>query len=230
MTTSQHLRTIATLWPDLRDALGAPPTATWPPSGLRAYLTSLDEHDADEAALLRADERSPEQIGTTAAPLRIRILDTMREVETALVELADQIAAEIQRSPMPRAPRQWPASDRVRRDHLAAADAVNPQRWRYTGQRTAPYAALWLCARVEGRPGPCRPLDEAQHHRISRVAADAAERVERALDIAARCVPLAAPCPTCASPIEVHGGAGAHPLARCSGCGLVWSAADAHAA
>ncbi|MEU8886703.1 hypothetical protein [Streptomyces sp. NPDC048442] len=220
-TTSHHLRTVATLWADLRDALGAPTTATWPPSGLRAYLTRLDP---DETAPLPADIHPAQPIGVTVAPLRIPILDTMRAVEAALVDLADQTASEIQRPTMARAPRTWPAADRVRRDHLAVADAVDPQRWRYTGQRTAPYAALWLCARVEGRRGPCRPLGEEQLHRIARVAEGAAARVEQALDIADGCRLLADthPC-ACGGAIEVHGGAGAQPVARCTRCGVIWS-------
>ncbi|WP_069887061.1 hypothetical protein [Streptomyces luteocolor] len=61
---------------------------------------------------------------------------------------------------------------------------MDPRRRRYTGQRTAPYAALWLLARIERAGGPFTPLTDPQRSRIGAVAAGAAEHVERALDIA----------------------------------------------
>ncbi|MFC8273789.1 hypothetical protein ACFUJR_14950 [Streptomyces sp. NPDC057271] len=42
--TATTLRTIATLWPDLHDALATPVAPTWPPASLRHYLAALDEH------------------------------------------------------------------------------------------------------------------------------------------------------------------------------------------
>lgn len=224
MTTATHLRTIATTWTDLQQALGAPATIGAFGLGLRGYLTALEEHDATEAAALRALERDPAQIGERPAPIRLRVYDTMRAVEAALVELADQTAADVQRSPMSGAPRNWPAGDRARRDQLARADALDPRRWKYTGgrRRTATYAALWLCARVEARPGPFLPLADEQHHRIARVAAGAAERIERVLDIGSETATLAELC-GCGGRIDVHGGAGASPLAHCAGCGRIWS-------
>jgi hypothetical protein len=237
-TTAQHLRTIATSWTDLHEALGTPTTPTGFGIGLRGYLAHLEQLDADQlederrrALALRTLERDPAQIGERPIPLRVHILDTMRTIEAALVETADQTAAVVQRSPMPFAPRSWPAADRARRDQLARADAADPRRWRYTGRRTATYAALWLLARVERCPGPFTALPDPQVRHIARVAAGAAERVEQALDIAARVAPLAEPCPRfdCGGRIDVHGGAGASPVAHCTACGHIWTEQDAAA-
>jgi hypothetical protein len=63
--------------------------------------------------------------------------------------------------------------DRQRRVQLALADQRDPKRWRYTGRRTAPHAALWLLARVERAAGPCRRITEGEEQRIGTVAAGA---------------------------------------------------------
>lgn len=145
-------------------------------------------------------ERDPIQLGDRPVPVRLHILDTMRVVEAALVRCADDIAAAAQRAPIAR-PVACKANgstyrslreariahqDRQRQVQLALADQRDPRRWKYTGQRTASYAALWLLARVERVPGPCRRITEAEEARIGKVAAGAADRIERALDIAAR--------------------------------------------
>ncbi|MFP3990673.1 hypothetical protein U9R90_25050 [Streptomyces sp. E11-3] len=227
--TARHLLTCIRHWPDLADAVGARQHPTWPPTMGIARL--IDDQDrADHAAALRVLERSPDQIGWTAAPIHIDTADAMRAIEAALVECADVTAAVVQRSPMPLAPRWWPATDRARRDQLAREDATDRRRWRYVGTRTAPYAAAWLLARVQGAGGPFRPLDEEQHRHIARVAQGAAERVERALDLAACRAPLADPCPDCQGVIEMHGGSGAPPVAHCTGCGTTWGQRDAAAA
>ena len=241
-TTAHHLRTITLHWPDLTQALHTTGNATWPPAGrMNDYLASIDAADIEEleaerhrALALRTLERDPTQIGETRPPLRIAVLDTMRTVEAALVHCADDIARTAQRAPMhpPRAQRAAVArtraervawADRARKIEQAKADLVDPRRWRYTGRRTTTYAALWLLARVEHAPGPCRRLTAEEEQRIGKVAEGAAERVERALDVAARIAPLARPCPDCGGRIEMHGGAGADPVAHCTKCGHVWS-------
>lgn len=230
-TTATHLRTITLRWPDLRDTLATTGTTTWPPAGrMSDYLAALDEADAElaEAARMQAAynrqylDRNPHQIGATRPPLRITILDTMRTVETALIATADQVAAAVQRSPMPGAPRSWPAADRARRDKLALADAADPRRWRYGGRHTAPHTALWLLARVQDRPGPFRPLPERERRLITNVAAEACTRVETALDIAERTATITHPCPDCGGQLQMHGGAGASPVAHCTSCGRTW--------
>lgn len=210
-TTATQLRTTATLWTDLNDALGAPNTASWPPAGLRGYLTALEQHDATEAAALRALERNPEQLGARPVPISLRVYDTMRSVEAALHECATQIASANQ-------------SDTYGHDH--------PHRWRYTGQpRGAAWTALWLAARADGVFWPGRPLSEAQERHVAHVAREALHRVETVLDLAdgRRELTASHPC-ACGGTIEIRGGAGAAPRARCTQCGAYWTEAGVVAA
>ncbi|WEH40771.1 hypothetical protein [Streptomyces sp. AM 2-1-1] len=237
--TERHLFTVARDWRDLREALATRGT-TWPPTMGIGLLSAHQSEDEAEAATWRAEalrslERSPDQPGWTAAPLRLDVLDTMVTVEAGLLELADQTAAAIQHAPITPAPprRSWPDDPRARRsaeaddrrrNQLALRQGKDPRRWRYTGaQRTAPLAALWLLARTQGVRGPWRPLTEAEQHRIDTVARTSAGLVERALDTADGRVRLAAPCPECGGPLDLHGGGGAAPVARCTACGRTWS-------
>jgi len=239
-TTAAHLRTIALHWADLRDALDQPALVDGFGQGLRSYLARLDALDAEQAeyerhqaAYLRSLERDPAQPGHRPVPLRLHILDTMRTVEAALVHCADEIAHRVQRPPItvPAARKatyhtareaRIAADDRARLERLAATDAADPRRWKWTGRRTAPHAALWLLARIEEAPGPCRPLTADEQRRIATVAAGAAERVERALDIAAQRRTLEERH-DCGGRIDVHGGEGRAPLAHCTGCGRIWT-------
>jgi hypothetical protein len=239
-TAATHLRTIALHWTDLHEAAGQPTVINGFGQGLRGYLARLDQADAEQleyerhqAAHLRSLERDPIQLGDRPVPVRLHILDTMRVVEAALVACADDIARQVQRAPisMPTARRadyrtlreaRIAHEDRQRRTELALADQHDPRRWRYTERRTATYAALWLLARVQRAPGPCQRITEEHEQRIGNVAAGAAARVERALDIAAQRRTLAEPH-GCGGEIDVHGGEGRPPLAHCTGCGAIWS-------
>ncbi|MFB8772124.1 hypothetical protein [Streptomyces broussonetiae] len=246
-TTATHLRTIALHWADLHDALGTPPLVDGFGKGLRGYLAALEELNPDQLAyersqalldrtLERADS-APDAPGERPIPIRLHIHATMRIVEAALIACADDIARTTQRAPItaPSARRtaiapyrtqreaDIAAADRARRAQLAHADLTDPRRWRYTGRRTAPHAALWLLARVERKPGPCRPITDTEEHRIGTVAAGAADRIERALDIAAQRRTLARPCSDCGGAIDVHGGEGRAPVAHCTGCGRIWT-------
>jgi hypothetical protein len=239
-TAATHLRTTALHWTDLHEAAGAPTQIGAFGLGLRGYLARLDEADAEQleyerhqAAHLRSLERDPIQLGDRPTPVRLHILDTMRVVEAALVACADDIAHAAQRAPIsvPAARKadyatlreaRIAAADRQRKTELAHADQHDPRRWRYQGRRTAPHAALWLLARIERAPGPCRRLTDDEEHRITTVAAGACERVERALDIASQKRTLEQRH-GCGGAIDVHGGEGRPPVAHCTGCGRVWT-------
>jgi hypothetical protein len=226
-TTATHLRTIALHWTDLHQAAGQPTQLGAFGLGLRGYLARLEdaeqlEYERHQAAHLRSLERDPIQLGDRPTPVRLHILDTMRTVEAALHDTADQIASAVQRPPMPFAPKQWPAADRARRNALARADAADPRRWRWTGRRRpVPYTALWLLARVESKAGPFRALTVVELEQIGVVAAGAAERVETALDIGSQRKTLEQ-LHDCGGRIDVHGGEGRVPVAHCTGCGRVW--------
>ena len=234
-TAAADLRTNATTWVDLNDALGAPAQIGAFGRGLRGYLAAIEEHDLDLAADLRALERDPAQLGQRPIPIRLQVYATMRTIEAALTGCAAAVAEHVQRPPMPMpAPRRaayartraerlvW--DDHARRVQAAQDDAADPRRWRYTGAApSAPYTALWLLARVQGAPGPFRPMQDAQHRHVAAVAAESRHRIEQALDTGAETAELARPCPDCGGTIRVYGGAGASPLANCAQCGGVWS-------
>lgn len=248
MTTAEHhLRTVIHHWPDLVEALGGGAAPTWPPAGrMSDYLRGLEQRDAEQmederqrALELRLLERDPAQIGERPIPIRLPIHETMRIVQAALVHCADQIAADVQRAPMaPPPPRRasyartraervaW--EDHARRVEAAQQDRMDPRRWSWTGTRpNARMAALWLLGRVQGAPGPFRPLSPLQAEQLAVVARGAAERIEHALDVGEITAPLARPCPDCGGRLNLHGGAGASPVARCSACGHIWSGQDA---
>jgi hypothetical protein len=243
-TTAVHLRLIAMHWTDLHESAGQPAIVGAFGRGLRGYLAALDDADRAEfdydrahARHLRSQERDPIQLGVRPVPVRLHVLDTMRAVEAVLIACADDIAHAAQRTPIagPTARRtavapyvtqreaDIAAADRRRRTELARADLVDPRRWKYTGHRTAPHAALWLLARIERAAGPCRRITDEEERRIGVVAAGAAERVERALDIAAQRRTLEQRHQECGGVIDMHGGEGRAPVAHCTGCGRVWA-------
>lgn len=202
-TTAQQLQTIARHWPDLDNALGTPVAASWPPASLRQYLAALEQHDAAETASLRALERNPDQLGARPVPINIAIHDTMRAVEAALHETADQIASANQIS--------------TSRPH--------PHRWHFTGTRPgAAWTALWLSARAQGVFWPGRALTEPQERHLGHVAREALHRVETALDLATGTRELSPEhaCP-CGGRIIIRGGAGDQPTASCRSCGALWT-------
>ncbi|MEU4947696.1 hypothetical protein [Streptomyces lavendulae] len=231
-TTATTLRTLITLWPELRNALGDRPIHGAFGLGLRGYLASLDQHDATEAAALRAQERNPAQLGARPIPLSLRVYDTMRAIEAALAACAEVTAAAVQDEPIPLPGHDWPAADRARRAAASRADLADPRRWRFRGRTpSGQHTALWLLARVEGRPGPFRKLSVEQERYIGSIARGAVARVEAVLDVADGRRELGAghPC-ACGGTIEVYGGAGATPCARCTGCGALWTEAGVIAA
>lgn len=243
--TQHHLWTVARHWRDLTEALAARQN-TWPPAMGISVLSNRHQSDEEaeaatwRAEALRALERSPDQPGWSAAPLRLDVLDTMRTVEAGLVELADQIAALIQHAPItPAPPRGFRPADRkararwerddARRDLLALKESKDPRRWRIAGtaeQRTADRAALWLLAQVQGVRGPWQALPDTELARIVAVAHSCALLVEHALDVGDERVRLAVLCPICHGLLDMHGGAGASPVVRCTSCGQTWTQHD----
>lgn len=220
-----HLRAIVTLWPLLDEALSTSAPSSWPPAGrMSDYLKQLDELDMPQRGA-----RDGSGTGEAPAPLRIHVLDTQRLVHAALLGCADAIAEHVQRQPMAMpAPRRaavahtrdervaW--ADHARRVQAAQDDAADRRRWRWTGARpSAPYAALWLLARVLDRPGPFTPLAEAQRRHVANVASGAIERIDHALQLARITRPLGETC-ACGGRLAIDGGDGEPPTVRCTGC------------
>lgn len=206
MTTTavQNLQLITRHWGDLHALRTARPHDAWPPPSLQTYLRTVDEYDPADRS----------------APVRLHVVDTIRAVEGALTDLADQTAATAQRPVIhaPTAGQGW--SDDAHRQALllAARDAADPRRWHYTGARTAPAAAIWLCARLLADPGPFRRLTDGQRERIALIAAGAADRVQHALGTARRTAPLGRDC-ACGGGLLLEGGDGQPPVVRCEACG-----------
>ncbi|MFB7589346.1 hypothetical protein [Streptomyces sp. NPDC056169] len=239
-TTATQLQQIARLWPDLHDALGDRTQHAWPPPQLRDYIAGLERDALDDPAAYntarRGLERSPDQLGTRPIPISLRVHDTMRTVEAALLDTADRLARSVQRAPIQPPPPARAAAvrtrgerlvweDRARRIEQARQDSADPRRWHTVGGgRTAIRAALWLSGRAAGSSGPFRPLREAEQRQVATVAAGALGRVESVLDLADQRRELTAehPC-QCGGTIEMYGGAGARPVARCKRCGAIWS-------
>ncbi|QJT01772.1 hypothetical protein G9272_16845 [Streptomyces asoensis] len=230
-TATGNLFTVIRHWPDLTEALGAKSAPTWPPAGrMSDFVRDLEQRDAEQLATerqrsaeLRALERDPGQIGERPIPIRLTVHETMTTVQGDLVECADQVAAAVQRHVIGQLPKGYPLTARQRRELEIMRDRRDPRRWSWTKTRPdAPYAALWLLARVQGAPGPFRPLDVRQLDQVSAVARQAARMVEAALDLGEGRAYLARPCPLCGGRLAMYGGAGAVPVARCGTCGHVW--------
>lgn len=206
------------------------------PTGLPWYECTGCDHVGDgHTHPARTDERDPQQIGETPAPVNLRILDTARLVETTLIHLADMLAPQVTRAAATHAPADWEArgwtlADRDRRNALADEEQADPRRWRYVGLRTAAYAAGWLHARVQGEEGPFRPLSAAQLHHVEQVAAGCADRIAAALDLTVRTIPATRPCPLCSGQLIVTTGAGHTPAARCEDCARTWTLSEQVAA
>ncbi|MEU4092016.1 hypothetical protein [Streptomyces sp. NPDC026673] len=196
-----NFHAIAEQWPDLVDAIDRAPAAEWPPRESRGFL---DQHPADgERARPHPDNRAPLVIREHPAPLNLDALDAAVSTERRLADLADRVAATVQRSirsvPVPAVSR-----DTVWITH--PADATDPARWHYAAPtspgsraRGVPFAARWLAARVTGKSDgdlfgllPDRLLTDA-----AGIARDCARGITRALIRDGRTTRLNRACPWC---------------------------------
>lgn len=229
-TAQHHLHTVINSWGHLDDMLDTHVAAPWPPAGrMTDYLAQLDL--ADARAVHRRRTGTELEVPAGQPPLNLDVLDTKRAVELALVETADHIAGQVQRAPLHvDTGRGWTDTTHRQAALLAAKDQADPARWSYTDgtRRTAPLAAVWLLHRIQGAPGPFRPLHIQQHDRITRVAAESARRIQQVLATGRRSTPVPHDCPHCRRQLLVEGGDGHDPALRCSNCGWTRTAiADA---
>ena len=202
MTAARDLHSIITTWPALTDALTTQTGDTWPPAG--RMTTHIRDRGLDDTPQRGARDGSG--TGESPAPCRIDILDTMQAVHEQLLDTADAVAEVVQLAP---------AGDELAR----LRSARDPRRWRWTGTRPDPqYTALWLYGRIQGAPGPFRPLPGRTHLLVADTARDALTRIGRALQLTRLTTPVDTPC-ACGGRILLHGGDGAAPHLICSACG-----------
>ncbi|MEU0037230.1 hypothetical protein [Streptomyces sp. NPDC006333] len=230
------LTAIREQWGDLLAAIDRAPAAEWPPRETRSFLNraELGEHQADEDEPTgRSIGRPPLTIREHPAPLNLPALDAALDVERALFELADTLAAAVQR-PVRRVPlylaMQSPSGRTAPtlRPRIMAdlADRNDPARWHYQAP-TSPgsrayglhWAAVWIEGRVLGedltrglfRPLPLGLLDEA-----AAVARRARADVERALNRDGRTTAIATPCPYCGGELTGATQVGGEPFVWCA--------------
>ncbi|MFE6284376.1 hypothetical protein [Streptomyces sp. NPDC057877] len=226
MTTADHLKTVINHWADLQQALATNQADTWPPV---MGIARLHDHlkATEDAVQQRALERSPDQIGATAAPIRIAILDTMTELDRRLVDGADIIASHVQRPAASGMVRVAGPGDDVALAlrTLILKDEADARRWSFTDprRRTAPFAAAWLLARHDGAPGPFAKLTPRAEDALATLARWAAGQIEQALELTRRAQVLERPCPHCRGVLRIEGGDGQLPTVKCRGCGRTWT-------
>ncbi|WP_405561899.1 hypothetical protein [Streptomyces sp. NBC_01180] len=220
---AEHLRSIREQWGDLLAAIEQPPAAEWPPRENREFDLPAP---ADLDDQLAAIGRMPLVLREHPAPLNLDALDAATDVERALFELADQIAAAVQR-PVRRAnvatiTRSGQPFTRIVED---VSDRADPARWHYQAP-TSPgsrayglhWAAVWIEGRILGEDTgglfahvPARLLDEA-----AAVTRSARRAVERALGRDGRTTTLGRACPWCGGQLAGRTRSGGEPSVTCS--------------
>ncbi|MFF9262014.1 hypothetical protein [Streptomyces longwoodensis] len=217
-------------WGDLLAAIERPPAAEWPPREHRGFLDQAAADDRTPTAPIIG--RMPLTLREHPAPLNLDALDAACEVERDLFELADVVAAAVQR-PVRRYPslsipsysgRTAPAGPRARMI-VDAADRDDLARWHYQAA-TSPgsrryglhWAAVWLEGRALDEPHGdlFRPLPAPLTNHIATVAARTRRTMERALGRDDRTTTLDQPCPWCSGPLAGHTVAGGVPEVYCA--------------
>ncbi|MEU3712922.1 hypothetical protein [Streptomyces catenulae] len=194
-----HLATIRQHWGELLLAIETMPADVWPPRQLAHTLRPADEDTLDVA------DRAPLVLRQHPAPVNLDALDTGLAVERALFDLADTLAAAVQRT------------------------ALDPRRWTFrspTDPGSRAYGLHWAALYVEGRvvdedaepraEAPSAPLPEQLLHEAHRVTDQAASRLLHTLNLDQRTTPVPdPPCPRCGGALSLHAGPGQKPSVTC---------------
>ncbi|MFB6618899.1 hypothetical protein ACFCV9_32545 [Streptomyces sp. NPDC056367] len=217
---AHDLAAVREQWGDLLAAIGSPPAAEWPPRDSRAYIDGRLADDAygEEEHESPSLGRMPLTLREHPAPIDLTALDAALEVERDLFDLADRVAAAVQRPISP-------ALDADGRHLAEQPDATDPARWHFQapgspGSRAygLHWAALWIAGRALGEiegdlftPLPVRLLDE-----VTGAAHRARRTVERALGRDARTTAIDDPCPWCGGQLTGHARPGGECAVTCS--------------
>ncbi|MFJ4583737.1 hypothetical protein [Streptomyces echinatus] len=211
--TVDALRTVRELWGELLLAIETPPADVWPPRQLAHTLRAAD----DEQLVV---DRAPLVLREHPAPLNMTALDTGLATERLLFDLADTLAAAVQRAETGD-PRRWefqqPGAADLRRAAGSRAHGLH-------------FASVWIEGRVlDEDTTPERQLDGALSappfeslpphllHEARRTARIAEGRLLRTLGLDARStlVPGRA-CPWCDGDLELHAAPDTAPSVTCS--------------
>ncbi|PNE42739.1 hypothetical protein [Streptomyces noursei] len=215
--TAARLDAIRGQWGALLAAIETPPAPrTWPPAETRSFLNT---GTADEGTLL-VEDRAPLVLREHPAPANLDALDAALFVERSVFDLADTLAAAVQRTGRDD-PRRWTFADPGAPDSRTAA-----------GSRA--HGLHWAARYVEGRvldedtdpeyddtgrlvSAPFAPLPEHLLHEAARVAQACEQRLARILTpdaiTGARALPTA--CPSCGGALVVRAAPADPPTVTC---------------
>ncbi|MEF3114502.1 hypothetical protein [Streptomyces chrestomyceticus] len=203
-----HLATIRQHWGELLLAIETPPADVWPPRQLAHMLRPDDEGPLDVL------DRAPLVLRQHPAPLNVEALDAGLDIEHDLFELADRLAAAVQR-----------------------AGLDDPRRWNFrsaTDPGSRAHGLHWAAAYVEGRlldedtddellddgrrtAAPFSPVPEPLLREGARVAHQCAGRLLRVLRLDQRATPIPGrPCPWCGGELTLHTGPDEGPSVTCA--------------
>lgn len=195
------LAAIREQWGDLLAAIDTPPRAEWPPRDSRA-LGAVPEPVEPGPVI----GRTPLVLREHPAPLNVDALDAVLDVERALFETCDVIAARIQRPVRRTDDRDDPARWHLpthRSATLVQGDGIAGAGSRAHGLH---WAAVWLEGRALNEdhgdlftPLPAPVLDD-----LATVAHRARRRIEGALARDTRTTVLPDPCPYCHGTLTGH--------------------------
>ncbi|MFF0293168.1 hypothetical protein ACFYST_08255 [Kitasatospora sp. NPDC004614] len=226
----EQLRTVRNSWGALLVAIETPPAPEWPPAQLSTHLA---RQAADEVELLVAD-RAPLTLRQHPAPANLDALDAAVRVETLLFDLADTLAAAVQR---PIGARRTAAPGRPAGRALDEVDTDDPRRWTFrslTDPGSRRHGLHWAAVWVEGRlldedTAPEQHagaysrglalfdvLPEYLRHEAARVAGQCERILLAALQLDARSTAIGRPCPWCSGELTLHTDPDRTPQVTCS--------------
>lgn len=200
------LKTIRELWGDLLVAIETPPADVWPPRQLSHTLNP----QPDEPLV----QRLPLTLREYPAPVNLGALDAAVEIEEAIFDLADILAAACQRAPLGD-DRRWEM-----RSQAGPESRASGLHW----------ACMWIARRVRSEdtepeigpdgttaPAPFVVLREAMQIEARHIARAAEQRLLRALGLDHRSVVIPdRPCPWCTGELTLHQGPDIPPSVTCA--------------